>query len=545
MDRFMGHEEDREQRFEQALARHLREAAGAREDAGNVAGACPDAEVLAAFHERMLSSEEMNAVKEHVAACSQCQEILAHLETSDDVVMEADQEIPMELRRSVLSNGGLYGDYASRQNPSLTVAAGPASTVSAPRSISSGRGGKLLRWVAPAGAIAAGLLIWAVVRDKPHELAPVQNIQVAQQRAEDERAAIPQPPKPQASLRSDRADQLSRVEDRKLRPAQGFGTRSLPAEEQSQLTDRVSKDGPGADGAAGGTVAGRLATEELARADKYLREAKPAAAPKSVAKTGETVNAPPAAASAPAAPAPTADARQSGDKQTKNLPTTGRNEVTLSPDADKGKKAPTRERDTLSKEKLEPGVAGGAPAPTAPPGPMSESVTVQSAAETSQKPAQKKDEDSKANTEVVTTAQAEVSASYARTSAALKGKVVDDSKIIVTPGGTALWRLQPAGIIERSVDRGLAWSRQDSGTTRGLLAGSAPSDVVCWIVGRRGLILRTTDGGGHWEKVTAPVAEDFSGIRATDALHATILDHGGRAKFVTSDGGVNWERVKE
>ena len=248
-------------------------------------------------------------------------------------------------------------------------------------------------------------------------------------------------------------------------------------------------------------------------------------------------------ASASAASAAAGDVRQSG-KQAKNLPTMGRNEVMLSPEANDAKKAPGRQRDTLSKEKLEPGVAAASPAPTARPAPVSESVTVQSAAEASQKPAQKQDADSRANAEV-TTAQAEVSASYARTSAALKGKVADDSKIIVTPGGTALWRLQPAGIIERSVDRGLTWSRQDSGTTRGLLAGSAPSDVVCWIVGRRGLILRTTDGGGHWEKVTAPVAEDFAGIRATDALHATILDRGGRAKFVTSDGGVNWERVKE
>ena len=180
------------------------------------------------------------------------------------------------MRKSVLSTGALYEDYAARQLPSPRVAAGPASREKTPRNISSGRGGKLLRWVAPAGAIAAGLLIWAVVRDRPHELAPVQNIQVAQQRAEVERAAIPQPPVPQASLRSDGADELSRVENKKLRPAQGFGTRSLPAEEQSQLTDRLSKDDQSAGGAAGGMTAGRLATEDQGRADKYLREAKPA-----------------------------------------------------------------------------------------------------------------------------------------------------------------------------------------------------------------------------------------------------------------------------
>ncbi|MDP9339918.1 MAG: YCF48-related protein, partial [Acidobacteriota bacterium] len=78
-----------------------------------------------------------------------------------------------------------------------------------------------------------------------------------------------------------------------------------------------------------------------------------------------------------------------------------------------------------------------------------------------------------------------------------------------------------------------------------LVTGSAPSDVVCWIVGRAGTLLRTTDGGGHWEKVVAPGAGEFTGIRATDALHATILDSAGQARFETTDGGVNWELVWE
>jgi len=524
MDRFMGHEEDGERKFEQALARHLREEAGADE----LASTCPDAEVLAAFHERMLSSEELNAAKQHVETCSRCQEILAHLEASDETELQAEEEKVLEMREPVLAGPADREERFGRAAAPAAVASVTAA-LKAPRSISNGRGGKLSRWVAPVGAIAAGLLIWAVVRDsKPQNFAPATNIQVAQQRAEDEQAAN--------NLGSDSADKLSRAGNRKLQPAQGFSTRSLPAEEQSQLTDRLSKDSEGARKAPGAAIAGRLATEEQGRADKYLPEAKPAAPAKSVAGRGNAAN-------ASAAPV-VAGARQSGNKQTTNLPAMGRNEVTLSLEAEEARKAPTRERSTLSKEKLEAGVAVASPAPSPPPGTLSETVTVQSAEVASAKPAQKKDADAK-NAELVTTAQAEVSANYARTAAALKGKVTEDSKTIVTPGGTALWQLQAAGIIERSVDRGLTWSRQDSGTTRDLVGGSAPSDVVCWIVGRRGLILRTTDGGGHWEKVTAPTAEDFTGIRATDALHAAILDRGGRAEFVTSDGGVNWERVKE
>ncbi len=520
----MGHEEDRERKFEQALARHLRSKAGARTGADGSADGCPDAEQLAAFHERMLSSEEMNVVKEHVAGCWRCQEILVYLESTDGVELqtEEEQEKVTEMRESVLSTGALYVDYAARQNHGFMIPGSPASPVAmekSPRDISSARGGKLLRWVAPAGAIAAGLLIWAVVRDKPHEFAPAKNIRVAQQRAEDERAAIPQAAVPPADLRTDGENEFSRIGNKKLPPAQGFGTRSRPAEEQPQLADRLAKDGRGAGGAAGGMAAGRLQAggQDQGHIDRHMRQAKPTAPP------------------------------PSADKQANNLPMMARNGVILSPKADEARKAPAREQDALSKEESEPGGAAAAPAPSAqaPPKAMSETVVVQGGAVASQELAKKKEADAKTNADVATTAQAEVSASYARTSANLKSKMAGDSKVLLTPGGTVLWRLGASGLIERSTDRGLHWSAQISGTTRELVGGSAPSDVVCWVVGRKGLILRTTDGGGHWEKVAVPGAGDLTEIRATDALHATILDSRGRTQFVTSDGGVNWDRAKE
>jgi putative zinc finger protein len=71
--------EDRDRQFENALARHLRAGAGAGDSA------CLDAELLAAYHERMLSPEEMNIAKEHLVSCARCQEILAQLEATDTV----------------------------------------------------------------------------------------------------------------------------------------------------------------------------------------------------------------------------------------------------------------------------------------------------------------------------------------------------------------------------------------------------------------------------------------------------------------------------
>ncbi|MEQ1354412.1 MAG: hypothetical protein ABLT11_10365, partial [Candidatus Acidiferrum sp.] len=113
------------------------------------------------------------------------------------------------------------------------------------------------------------------------------------------------------------------------------------------------------------------------------------------------------------------------------------------------------------------------------------------------------------------------------------------------PGGTVLWRLRAGGKIERSVDRGINWTPQNTGAKLELLAGSAPSDAVCWLVGRAGTILRTTDGGGHWKKVVSPITGDVGGIRAEDALHATIFDADNNTRFATSDGGTTWTPAKE
>ena len=74
--------DDREQEFERALARHLRDAQGA----------CPDAEILAAYHERTLSLEEMAKWKEHIAACERCQEALALVEQTEAVDSEEWKE---------------------------------------------------------------------------------------------------------------------------------------------------------------------------------------------------------------------------------------------------------------------------------------------------------------------------------------------------------------------------------------------------------------------------------------------------------------------
>ena len=80
---------------------------------------------------------------------------------------------------------------------------------------------------------------------------------------------------------------------------------------------------------------------------------------------------------------------------------------------------------------------------------------------------------------------------------------------------------------------------QHSGASTDLVAGAAPSATVCWIVGRSGTIVRTTDGGEHWTLILAPTEDNLAAVTASDANDATVTTAGGRS-FATSDGGASW-----
>jgi hypothetical protein len=176
--------DDREQNFERALARHLRSA--------SPDSSCPDAEILAAYHERTLSLEEMARWKEHIAECAPCQESLALVEQTEHLsagewehehVLHPVERTPTALRSLIASSGV----------PPSMVAAAPASIDDkVPAQISKARPHLPWPWVAPLGLAAAIVIVWVGVQEiRTQHFAPLQKR--SRQIAENRLAAPPPP----------------------------------------------------------------------------------------------------------------------------------------------------------------------------------------------------------------------------------------------------------------------------------------------------------------------------------------------------------------
>lgn len=88
------------------------------------------------------------------------------------------------------------------------------------------------------------------------------------------------------------------------------------------------------------------------------------------------------------------------------------------------------------------------------------------------------------------------------------------------------------------------WSLQTSGVTVRLRGVSAVSERVAWASGADSTVLRTTDGGATWKKLSVTTdAVDFRDIDAIDDRIAYVLSIGnGPASriYKTTDGGATW-----
>src|SRR5713226_1729213 len=172
--------------FDKALARHMRsavragEAARLPEASASQSGACPDSETLAAYHERSLLPEQLNSLKEHIVGCANCQTVLAHLETTDEISLQAfEQEEVVAKGAAPVPAARNVEAFPASAAPSQSHRAAEVATPKRSRRALLLRGARW-QWLAPAGALAAGLLVWiALHENQPLPLPSLKQVQVA------------------------------------------------------------------------------------------------------------------------------------------------------------------------------------------------------------------------------------------------------------------------------------------------------------------------------------------------------------------------------
>ena len=484
--------DERDRSFDKALARHLRSTAPARQatempgELASQGGACPDPETLAAYHERSLLPEQLNSLKEHLVACSNCQIVLAHLETTDEIPLQAAEE------------DQVIAQTASA--PVISVSSQTHAPVEKTLPVKSRRA-RLLRgarwqWLAPAGAIAAGLLVWIALHENqplPRSALPENENKVAQTR------------EPAASLPSVSTGLPQSSAPPKPTAAPPRPKLSVPQSADSRASS-VSKEEKQSGMGSGAGVGKSLHDKEL----KSRKDDKRETATDLLAAANQR------------------------DRDSKNLPLTSRQEVqvqsqvvTVEPEAAQSQNLQTLNQSNNSVLQNVPGPSSSAKAE---PSKKAKRETARPPAPPPAKPQ-------------VADGGAGDAASYSTSESLVVTGMISNPRLISAPGSSVVWRAGRRGLIEFSKDGGSSWSRQASGVPADLLTGAAPSDQVCWIVGGTGTILLTTDGGAHWKVVPSPLAEDLGGVRASNALHATIWNSGNTKGFETNDGGLTWKPV--
>jgi photosystem II stability/assembly factor-like uncharacterized protein len=96
------------------------------------------------------------------------------------------------------------------------------------------------------------------------------------------------------------------------------------------------------------------------------------------------------------------------------------------------------------------------------------------------------------------------------------------------------------------------WQMQEPGTTASLRGIHSVDGKVAWASGTGGTVLKTTDGGVHWQTCAVPDAAtdgatlDFRGVQAWDADTAIVMASGPGEKsrlYKTTDGCKTWRML--
>ena len=452
-------DESRARLREEALARRMGEALDRISAAG--AGDCPDAEVIAAYHERALQPEEIAQWEGHFAGCSRCRKILAVLAASIDAPL-----VETEVAR--------LGELVAATRPASAAAPHKAKL------IESHQFDWRARWLAPALGVAAVLAIWLAIR--PPWRAPAQG---------PSGTLVAQAPKSDAPLEREKdlqsSNPISGMESKKAREAPAAVSNNVPPAKTSAANP--PPEPPETNRMAESKSLDELKAKAPAPETRSSNE-KEAASEVAGAASGapSTVAARPPAAAVPQLQAANGEAPG---------PAGGAGAMSNAPARD---------------EQVVGGIAGVGVARAARPAP-----------------------------EIPVNGRSMQAFSLAQ-GAAKVGELM-----IPSPLGKIIWRVGAGGKIERSADAGRTWIIQASPSSQDWLAGAATSDTVCWLVGRNGSIVRTTDGE-HWTEIISPVAArgapgqfpDWTSVTANSALVA-IVTSSANQRYGTVDGGITWK----
>lgn len=516
--------DDRERNFEKALAQQLRADGGA----GLV---CPDAETLAAYHERMLSAEEMGSLKSHIAACPSCQEVLSTLEVTEAIpVGEEDSEKTLAGRALV----SLSAVHAAPMFSKPADLAAPAKS-SAVREISK----PYRKWVVPAGAIAAGLLIWVTMNESWNRpkltKQSVPAVEIAQNDKELRQSEVMVP-----SAADKRAEQQAKPAEKTLAAENERAKQSSDRTELDLESGKLGRTRANSANAYphGPTMMQNQAQNQIqnngnlnqSQAYEFRGQNQQSAttvAPRANAPVRSETKSQVAAAAPP--PAPTAANGPGDGVDRKDAPVGSVSETVeisgapaVSPDKNK-EEITAREADKLaangrSYQDLQKvgGIAGTAPATAA---------KEKKAAEAGRK------QSKKADTGLI---------AGAMTSRTLRD--VDEFRLSVvrTKDAKVFWVISQEGEVFRSEDGGKSSRKQEIGAGIKAIAGSATDAKIFWILADKEIVVRTADGGQHWATANVPAGLPFATITALDATHAIVSDVSGKISYSTSDGGTTW-----